>query len=109
MDKKSKFLKIFENRKKSQKCPPKMAHRRKYIILAIFLHSMQPKWNQGTLRRQRLTLIESRTRLGCSMDPAIALQYTQHGPIYIGYIFAFYTTKMGSRDSGDTKVNRHWV
>ena len=41
--------------------------------------------------------------------PAMALQYTKHGPLYIGYIFAFYTTKMGSRDSGDTKVNPHWV
>ena len=28
---------------------------------------------------------------------------------YIGYIFAFYATKMGSRDSGDTKVNPFWV
>ena len=26
----------------------------------------------------------SRTRLGPSMDPAMALQYTQHGPLYIG-------------------------
>ena len=32
--------------------------------------------------------------------PAMGLQYTKHGPLYIGYIFAFYTTKMGSRDSG---------
>ena len=32
-------------------------------ILAIFLHSMQQKWDQGTLGRQRLTLIGSRTRL----------------------------------------------
>jgi len=47
--------------------------------------------------------------LGPSMDPAMALQYTQHGPLYIGYIFAFYATKMGSRDSGGTKVNPHWV
>ena len=70
---------------------------------------MQQKWDQGTLGRQRLTLIGSRTRLGPSMDPAMALQYTQHGPLYIGYIFVFYATKMGSRDSGDTKVNPHWV
>ena len=74
-------------------------------ILAIFLHSMQQKWDQGTLGRQRLTLIRSRTRLGPSMYPTIALQYTQHGPLYIGYIFAFYATKMGSRDSVDTKVD----
>ena len=39
------------------------------------------------------------------MDPAMALHYTQHGPLYIGYIFAFYATKMGSRDSWDAKVN----
>ena len=29
--------------------------------------------------------------------------------IVIGYIFAFYATKMGSRDSGETKVDPHWV
>ena len=28
---------------------------------------------------------------------------------YIGYIFALYATKMGSRDSGETKVDPHWV
>ena len=39
-------------------------------ILAIFLHSMQQKWDQGTLGTQRSTLIGSRTRLGPSMDPA---------------------------------------
>ena len=39
------------------------------------------------------------------MDPDMALQYTQHGPLYIGYIFAFYATKIGSRDSGERKVN----
>ena len=78
-------------------------------VLAIFLHSMQQKWDQGTLGTQRSTLIGSRTRLGPSMDPARALQYTQHGPLYIGYIFAFYATKMGSRDFGDTKGNPHWL
>ena len=41
--------------------------------------------------------------------PDMALQYTQHGPLYIGYIFAFYATKMGSRDSGDTQVDPHKV
>ena len=65
------------------------------FILAKFLHSMQEKWDQRTLGRQRLTLIGFRTRLGPSMDPAMALQYTQHGPLYIGYIFAFHATKMG--------------
>ena len=78
-------------------------------ILAIFFHSMQQKWDQGTLGTQRSTLIGSRTRLGPSMDPAMALQYTKHGPLYIGYIFAFFATKMGSMDSGHTKVNPHWV
>ena len=61
----------------------KFAPQRKLAILAIFLHSMQQKWDQGTLGRQRLTLIGSRTRLGPSMDPAMALQYTKHGPLYI--------------------------
>ena len=28
---------------------------------------------------------------------------------YIVYIFAFYATKVGSRDSGETKVDSHWV
>ena len=41
-----------------------------------------------------LTIIESSTRLGPSMDPAMALQYTKLGPLCIGYIFAFYATKM---------------
>ena len=68
------------------------------------MHSMQQKWDQGTLGTQRVTLIGSRTRLGPSMDPAMVLQYTQHG-----YIYAFYATKMGSMDSGDTKVHPHWV
>ena len=42
---------------------------------------MQQKWDQGTLGTQR-----SRTHLGPSMDPAMALQYTKHSPFYIGYI-----------------------
>ena len=67
------------------------------------------KWDQGTLGTQRSTLIGSRTRLGPSKDPAMGLQYTKHGPLYIGSIFAFYATKMGSRDSGDTKDHPHWV
>ena len=50
-------------------------------------------------------LIGSRTRLRPSMDPTMALQYTKHGPLYIGCIFAFYATKNGSRDFGDTKVH----
>ena len=70
---------------------------------------MQQKGDKGTLGTQRTTLIGSGTRLGPSMDPAMVLQYTKHGPLYIGSIFAFYATKMGSRDSGDTKVHPHWV
>ena len=50
-----------------------------------------------------------RTHLGPSKDPAMALKYTQQGPLYIGYIFAFEATKIWSRDSGDTKVDPHWV
>ena len=78
-------------------------------IFAIFLDSMQQKWDQGTLETQRSTLIGSMTHLSPSMDPDMALQYTKHGPLYIGYIFAFYALKIGSRDSGDTNVNPHWV
>ena len=87
-----------------QICPP-----RKWAILAIFLHSMQQKWDQVTQGRPMLTPIGSRTRLGPSMDPAMALQYTKHGPLYIGYIFVFYATNMGSRDSGDTLFDPHRV
>ena len=43
------------------------------------------------------------------MDPDMALQYTKHGPSYIGYIFLYYATKMGSWDTGDIKVHPHWV
>ena len=57
-------------------------------ILAIFLHYMQQKWDQGTLGTQRSTLIGSRTHLGPSKDPAMGLQYTKHGPLYIGSIFS---------------------
>ena len=70
---------------------------------------MQQKGDKGTLGTQRTTLIGSRTRLGPSMDPVMVLQYTKHGPLYIGYMFAFYATKMGSKDSGDTKAHPHWV
>ena len=45
-------------------------------ILAIFLNFIQQKWDQGSLGTQRTTLIGSRTCLGPSMDPAMALQYT---------------------------------
>ena len=64
---------------------------------------MQQKRDQGTLGTQRSTLIGSRTCLGPSMDPAMALYMLAIS------IFAFYATKIGSRDSGDTKVNPHWV
>ena len=72
-------------------------------IFAFYATKMESKDSGET----KVDLIGSRTRLGPSMDPAMALQYTQHGPLYIGYICAFYATKMGSRDSGDTKVNPH--
>ena len=45
-------------------------------ISAIFFDSMQQKWDQGTLGTQRSTLFGSRSRLGLSRDPAMALQYT---------------------------------
>ena len=70
---------------------------------------MQQKGDQGTLGTERTTLIGSKTHLGPSMDPAMALQYTKHGPLYFGYIFAFYATKMRSRDSEDTQVDHHRV
>ena len=51
---------------------PNMVH----YILDIFVHFMQQKLDQGTLGTERSTLIGCRTRLGPSMDPAMALQYT---------------------------------
>ena len=39
--------------------------------------------------------------------PPTKYVYAKHGPLYIGYIFAFYATKMGSMDSGDTKATPH--
>ena len=57
----------------------------------------------------KVDLIGSRTRLRPSIVPTMALQFTKDGPIYICYIFAFYATKKGSRDSWDTNVNPHWV
>ena len=56
---------------------------------------MQQKWDQEPLGTQKSSLIGSKTRLGPSMDPAMAKQYTKHGPLYIGYIFALYATKKG--------------
>ena len=53
-------------------------------IMAIFFNVMQQKWDQGPLGTQRSTPIGSRTCLGTSMDPAMALQYTKHGPLYFG-------------------------
>ena len=75
------------------------------IQMKIFISYMGSKDSGET----KVDLIGSRTRLGPSMDPTMALQYAQLDPLYIGYIFAFYATKMGSRDSGDTKVNPHWL
>ena len=66
------------------------------FIYWLFFTFYATKWDQGTLGTQRSTLIGSRNRLGPSMDPAIALQYTQHDPLYIGCIFTFYATKIGS-------------
>ena len=46
----------------------------------MFSHSMQQKGDQGTLGTQRSAPIGSMIRLGPSLDPAMDLQYTQHGP-----------------------------
>ena len=51
------------------------------------------------------------------LGPTLVLQWTLPWPyntpdmalVYIGYIFSFYATKMGSRDSGEAKVGPHWV
>ena len=50
-------------------------------IIAIFLHSMQQKRDQGTLETQRLIPFGCRTRLGPLMDPAMALRYIKQGHV----------------------------
>ena len=43
--------------------------------------------------KTKVDLIGSRTLLCSSKDPNMALQYTKHGPLYIGYIFTLYAKK----------------
>ena len=64
----------------------KYAPRRKWPILAIFLHSMRQKWGQVTKGRQMLTLIGSRTRLGPSLDHDMSYN-TPNMALYILTIF----------------------
>ena len=78
------------------------------IIIGYIFAFYATKMGSRDSWEAKSTLIGSRTRLGPSMDPAMALQYTQLGSVYIGYIFAFYAKILGSRNSGDTKVNPHW-
>ena len=54
----------------------KYAPQGKLAIFAIFLHFRQQKRHQGTLGKQRWTLIESRTSHGPSMDPTGPLKWT---------------------------------
>ena len=56
------------------------------LYIGYILHSMQQKWDQGTLGRQRLTLVRSRTRLGPSMDPAMDLNTPNIALLYWLYI-----------------------
>ena len=49
------------------------------FIYWLYFCILCKKWVQGTLGTQRSTLIWSRTHLCPSMDPAMALKYTQHG------------------------------
>ena len=53
-----------------------LAPQGKLAIFAIFLHFRQQKRHQGTLGKQRWTLIESRTSHGPSMDPTGPLKWT---------------------------------
>ena len=65
-------------------------------ILAISIHTMQQKWDQGTLEILSSTLIGSRTPLGPSMDPAMAL-----------YILAiFLHTLQQKREQGTLEIQR---
>ena len=79
------------------------------IIIGYIFAFYATKMGSKDSGETKVDLIGSRTRLGPSMDPAMAPQYTQYGPLYIGYICEFYATKMGSKDSGNTKLNTHWV
>ena len=69
-------------------------HRTWPFKYSLFFTFYATKWDQGILGTQRSTLIGSRPRLGPSMNPAMVPQYTKHGPLYIGYMFAFYATKI---------------
>ena len=79
------------------------------IIIGYIFAFYATKMGSKDSGETKIDLIGSRTRLGPSMDLDMALQYTQHGPLYIGYIFVFYATKRRSRDSGDTQVDSHSV
>ena len=80
------------------------------IIIGYIFAFYATKRGSKDSRETKIDLNGSRTRLSPSMDPTMALlQYTKHGPLYISYIFAFYATKKGSRDSGGAKVHPHWV
>ena len=57
-------------------------------IFALYATKMGSKDSGET----KSDLIGSRTCLGPSVDPTMALKYTQHGPLYIDYIFALYAT-----------------
>ena len=60
----------------SARVPPNvllyMARPKLKVLLAIFSHSMQQKWDQGTLGRQRSTSL--------GPGPAFVLQWTQPWP-----------------------------
>ena len=76
---------------------------RALYILAIFVHSLQQKWDQGTLATHRSTLIGSRTCLGPSMDPAMALQYTNRAH----HIFGIFLHSMQQKwDKGTLGTKR---
>ena len=64
---------------------------------------MQQKWDQGTLGTQRTTLIGSRTHLGSSMDPAMAL----NAPYMALYILAIFLHTMQQKwDQGTLETQR---
>ena len=78
-------------------------------ILAIFLHSMQQKWDQGTLGTQRSTPL--------GLGPGLVLHWTlpwpHNTPDMVLYILATFLHSMQQKwdqwDSRDTKVEHHWV
>ena len=73
------------------------------LHIGYILHSMQQKWDHGTLGTQRSPFIGYRTRLGASMDHDMALN-TPNMALYILAIFLH--SMQQKRDQGTLGTQR---